>query len=109
MFFDAGVQFNPAIVIAWIVLGLLVGALAQVPLGRGYSLVGDLLLGFVGALVGGLLVALLYDVQGEGGLSSSLVAAFVGAVIFLAGRRAVADRPELHVERPSDVTEGMPD
>ena len=100
---------NPAYVIAWVILGLIVGALAKVPLGRGYSLVGDLILGLVGALVGGFLVALLYNVQDEGGLSSSLVSAFVGAVIFLAGRRAVADRPELHVERPSDVTEGMPD
>ncbi len=41
-------------ILAWIVLGLIAGWLAgQVMKGRGYGLIGDLVLGIVGAIIGG--------------------------------------------------------
>lgn len=78
-------------------------------MGRFYSLVGDLILGLVGALVGGFLVAILYSPLREGGISSSLICAYVGALMFLAARRAVTDRRDRPgAERPSDVIDPMP-
>ena len=100
---------NLWLVIGWAILGLVIGFMARIAMGRSYSLVGDLILGLVGALVGGFLVAALYSVIREGGISSSLIGAFVGAVMFLAGRRAVTDRTDRpEAAHPADVIDPMP-
>ena len=76
--------------IVWFILiGILAGWLAGVFVkGRGFGLLGDLILGVIGALVGGLLFRLLglkaYTQLG------SLVTAFVGAVAFLSTLRFLA-------------------
>ncbi|MAE60000.1 MAG: GlsB/YeaQ/YmgE family stress response membrane protein [Planctomycetaceae bacterium] len=50
--------------------------------GRGFGLVGNLIVGVVGALLGGFLFGLL-DLP-KGGFVGSLITAFVGAVVLLA-------------------------
>ena len=57
--------------------------------GGGYGLVGDIVVGIVGALIGGFLTSLL-GLSGTTGLIGSIVVAFIGAVILIAILRAVA-------------------
>jgi uncharacterized membrane protein YeaQ/YmgE (transglycosylase-associated protein family) len=80
---------EPGGIIAWIVVGLIAGWLAGVVMkGGGYGIVGDLIVGLVGALIGGFLVGLF--IQGSVGLIGSIVVAFIGAVILVAILRAVS-------------------
>ncbi|HOT07077.1 MAG: hypothetical protein A4E45_00438 [Methanosaeta sp. PtaB.Bin039] len=68
--------------IGWLIIGVLAGWLAgKLMRGRGFGLIGNLLVGVVGAAVGGLIFGIL-------GLSShgtvgSLVTATAGAVVLL--------------------------
>ena len=51
---------DPGGIIAWIVVGLIPGFLAgQVMRGGGFGIVGDVIVGLVGAFIGGLLFSLL--------------------------------------------------
>jgi uncharacterized membrane protein YeaQ/YmgE (transglycosylase-associated protein family) len=83
---------NPGGIVAWLVVGLLAGWLAaKVMGGGGYGLLGDVVLGLIGALVGGFLFGLLRggdDVGvGEAGFWASLAVAFLGACALLLGAR----------------------
>ena len=49
--------------------------------GSGYGLIGDLIVGVIGALMGGWLFGM--HGIGAGGLIGSLITAFVGAVILI--------------------------
>jgi uncharacterized membrane protein YeaQ/YmgE (transglycosylase-associated protein family) len=57
--------------------------------GHGYGVVGDLVVGVVGAFLGGWLFAVAFGVVG-GSFIASLLTAFVGAVILLWVIRLVA-------------------
>ncbi len=83
-------------ILAWIVLGLVAGFIASKLVNRsGGSLVVDLVLGIVGAVVGGFL----FNQFGSAGVTGlnlySLLVAVIGAVVVLAiyhaftGRRAL--------------------
>ena len=69
--------------IIWLLIGLAAGYLAgQVMKGkRPYGLLGDLVLGLLGAVVGGWVIGLLGFAAA--GLIASLVTAFVGAVLLI--------------------------
>ena len=68
--------------IYWIVVGLIAGWLAgKVMKGGGYGVVVDIVLGILGAIVGGLVFGLLG--LHAGGLIGSIIVAFVGAVILV--------------------------
>jgi len=69
--------------IAWIVIGLVAGALAsRVVEGRGLGCLGDLVVGVAGALIGGaLLHSLAPDYQYR--FLGSIVVAFIGAALLL--------------------------
>ena len=55
-----GAALNPGGILAWIIVGLIAGFLASVVMrGGGYGIVGDIIVGIVGAFIGGLLVDLL--------------------------------------------------
>ena len=83
---------NPGGPIAWIVIGLLAGWLAGVIMpGRGFGLVGDLIIGLVGAFLGGLIMNLLAPDQ-TFGFWGSLLVALVGACILVAILHAIAWR-----------------
>ena len=84
--------------LAWIVVGLVAGLLAsQVMKGRGSGLIGDLVLGVVGALLGGFLASVLLKIPNAvNGINvTSILVAFVGAVILIALLRAVSGRRRL--------------
>jgi len=76
--------------ILFVLIGLIAGALAgQVVSGHGYGLLGDLIVGVVGAFLGGWLFAVVFGVAG-GSFVVSLLTAFVGAVILLWVLRLIA-------------------
>jgi uncharacterized membrane protein YeaQ/YmgE (transglycosylase-associated protein family) len=67
----------------FVLIGLIAGALAgRVVSGHGYGVVGDIVVGVVGALLGGWIFATFLGVGG-GGFFISLFMAFVGAVALL--------------------------
>lgn len=82
-------------ILAWIVVGLIAGWLAgQVMRGGGYGLVGDIIVGIVGALIGGFLAATLLKIpDAVNGINvTSILVAFIGAVILIALLRMVSGR-----------------
>jgi uncharacterized membrane protein YeaQ/YmgE (transglycosylase-associated protein family) len=80
-------------IIAWILLGLIAGWLAgQFMRGSGYGIIGDIVLGIIGAMVGGFLSGTLLGVDVTGFNLTSVIIAFVGAVIVIAISRLVTGR-----------------
>jgi uncharacterized membrane protein YeaQ/YmgE (transglycosylase-associated protein family) len=80
-------------IIVWILLGLVAGWLAgQVMRGGGYGLIGDIVLGIIGAFVGGFLSSALLGVDVTGFNLPSILIAFVGAVVVIAISRAFSGR-----------------
>jgi uncharacterized membrane protein YeaQ/YmgE (transglycosylase-associated protein family) len=75
--------YIPQSVIAWVIIGLIAGWLAgTVSRGRGFGWIADIILGMVGAILGGWIFSKL-NIHG-GGLLYSIAAATVGAVILVA-------------------------
>ena len=74
-------------IIWWVIVGLIAGFLASVVMrGGGYGVVGDIVVGLVGALIGGFLANLLG--LGASGLIGTIIVAFIGACILIALLRA---------------------
>ena len=72
-------------ILSWIVLGLIAGFLAgQFMKGGGYGLIGDIILGIIGAVVGGFLASTLLGLDVNGFNVISILIAFVGACIVIA-------------------------
>jgi uncharacterized membrane protein YeaQ/YmgE (transglycosylase-associated protein family) len=70
-------------ILIFLLVGLVAGFLAaHVVSGRGYGLLGDLIVGVVGALLGGFLLGAIGIVATS--LLAQIVVAFIGAVILLA-------------------------
>ena len=85
-------------ILAWLVVGLIAGFFAsRVMRGGGYGLIGDIIVGVVGALIGGFLAATLLNMpDAVNGINvTSILVAFVGAVILIALLRAVSGRRQL--------------
>jgi uncharacterized membrane protein YeaQ/YmgE (transglycosylase-associated protein family) len=81
-------------ILAWIIVGLIAGALAKMVVpGEGPGgLIGDIIVGVVGAFIGGW-VFNFFDHSAVTGLNLySIVVAFVGAVILLFILRAISGR-----------------
>lgn len=77
-------------IIGWIILGLLAGWIASLIMkGSGYGILGDMVVGIVGALIGGWLGSALFGLAVTGLNLTSLVLAIVGAIILIAIYRAV--------------------
>ena len=75
--------FIPQSVIAWVVIGLIAGWLAgKVSRGRGFGCLADIILGMVGAILGGW-IFLKLGILG-GGILYSIAAATLGAVVLVA-------------------------
>jgi uncharacterized membrane protein YeaQ/YmgE (transglycosylase-associated protein family) len=82
-------NLEPGGLIAWLVVGLIAGWLAgQFMKGGGYGIIGDIVLGIIGAFIGGFVFSLLLPGSSVG-LIGSIVVAFVGAVILIALARAL--------------------
>jgi uncharacterized membrane protein YeaQ/YmgE (transglycosylase-associated protein family) len=73
---------EPGGLLAWIVVGLIAGwAAGKFVEGTGLGLIGDLVVGLLGALIGGILIG--FFIQGSVGLIGSTIVAFAGAVVLL--------------------------
>ena len=79
--------------LAWILIGLIAGAVAgRLVRGRGYGCIVDIIVGLVGAFIGGLLVSAFVPVTQVYGFVGSLIVAILGAVILLAFLRLLTPR-----------------
>ncbi|MEI6255064.1 MAG: GlsB/YeaQ/YmgE family stress response membrane protein [Planctomycetota bacterium] len=68
----------------FILIGLVAGALAgMIMRGGGFGIVGDIVVGVVGALIGGALFQAL-GISAGGGLLSAIIVATIGAVVLIA-------------------------
>ena len=75
-------QLEPGGLLVWIIVGLVAGFLAShFVKGSGYGLIGDLIVGLLGAVIGGFVLG--FFVHTTVGLLGSIVVAFIGAVILL--------------------------
>jgi uncharacterized membrane protein YeaQ/YmgE (transglycosylase-associated protein family) len=81
-------------IIAWIVLGLVAGWLAgMIMRGSGYGIIGDIVLGILGAIIGGWLTAAILGRDMVNGFNiETLLVAVVGAVILIAISRLFSGR-----------------
>ncbi|MCB0168142.1 MAG: GlsB/YeaQ/YmgE family stress response membrane protein [Anaerolineae bacterium] len=70
-------------IIIFLIVGLIAGWLAGVVMKRSYGLVGNLAIGVVGAIIGGYLFDWLGINLGIDPLASSIIVAFVGAIILI--------------------------
>jgi uncharacterized membrane protein YeaQ/YmgE (transglycosylase-associated protein family) len=78
-------------ILAWIVLGLIAGVLASAVMrGGGFGIIGDIIVGVIGALIGGFIFSLFGSTGVTGFNIWSLFVAFVGACILIAILRAVS-------------------
>jgi len=69
--------------IAWLIIGAVAGWLAGTFVkGGGFGLIGDIIVGIIGAFVGGWLAGALHIGIG-GGWISAIITATIGAVVFL--------------------------
>jgi uncharacterized membrane protein YeaQ/YmgE (transglycosylase-associated protein family) len=67
----------------FLIIGAVAGWLAGLLMkGRGFGLLGDIVVGIVGAVLGGWLFGAL-GISAGGGLAGSLIVAFIGAVVLL--------------------------
>jgi uncharacterized membrane protein YeaQ/YmgE (transglycosylase-associated protein family) len=70
--------------LTWLIVGLVAGVLASLVMGgTGYGLIGDIIIGIVGAFVGGWIFSRLGVSSPWGGLPGTIFVAFVGAVVLL--------------------------
>lgn len=77
--------------IGWILIGLLAGWLAgKLSRGRGYGCITNVILGLIGAVLGGWIFTRLGIWGGTGGFLYSLAAATLGAVLLVAIARLFA-------------------
>jgi uncharacterized membrane protein YeaQ/YmgE (transglycosylase-associated protein family) len=68
--------------VTWLIVGLIAGVLAALLVG-GVGLVGNIIVGIVGAFVGGWIFAQLGVTTPFAGLAGTIFTAFVGAVVLL--------------------------
>ena len=77
-------------IIAWLVLGLLAGWIASMIMGSGgYGVIGDIIVGILGALIGGFITGPLFGIDVTGFNLTSLIVAVIGAIVLIAIYRAV--------------------
>ena len=80
-------------IITWIVLGAIAGFLANMLVGGREGLIGTIVLGIVGAVVGGWLAGTFLKLKDPTGINvESIVVSVIGAIIVLFVYRAVARR-----------------
>lgn len=88
----AQMALQPGGIFMWIIVGLISGWLVGLVMrGGGYGIVMDLIVGLIGAFLGGWLFSLFTG--GVAGFWGSIGVAFVGGCILVALVRMVAPRP----------------
>jgi len=77
-------ELDPGGLIGWLVVGLLAGWIAGiVTRGGGFGCITNVIIGVIGAFIGGLILEAL-NVNGTAGFAESLAIATLGAVLLLA-------------------------
>jgi uncharacterized membrane protein YeaQ/YmgE (transglycosylase-associated protein family) len=79
--------------LTWIIVGLVAGVLASLVVGGGFGIIGDIIIGIVGAFVGGWIFRKLGVDSPFGGLAGTIFVAFIGAVVLLFLLRLIRRRP----------------
>ena len=69
--------------LTWIVIGLISGWLASAVVGGGMGVVGDIVVGVVGAFLGGFIFRALHIGTPFHGLAATIFVAFIGAIVLL--------------------------
>jgi uncharacterized membrane protein YeaQ/YmgE (transglycosylase-associated protein family) len=78
-------------ILSWIVLGAIAGFLANMIVGGREGLIGTIILGIVGAVVGGYIASAVFHKGDVSGINiESIVIAVLGAILVLFVWRAVA-------------------
>ena len=79
-------------ILAWVIVGLVAGWLAGLVMqGGGFGVIGDIIVGIIGALVGGFIASAVFGMPDavNGINATSIIVAFIGAVILVAILRAI--------------------
>jgi len=80
----ASVGLHPGGIVAWVVVGLLAGAIAdRIARGHGYGWLGNTVLGLIGAFVGGAIVSFFVDSDRTAGFIDTTLIALVGALVLI--------------------------
>lgn len=85
-------------ILSWIIVGLIAGWLAGVIMrGSGYGILGDIVLGIIGALIGGFLASAVFGIQSpvSGFNLGTLIVALLGAIFVVAIVRALPGRTRI--------------
>lgn len=69
--------------LTWIIVGLVAGVLASLVMGGGFGIIGDIVVGIVGAFLGGWIFRQLGVGTPFAGLAGTIFTAFVGAVVLI--------------------------
>lgn len=68
--------------IAWIIIGIIAGWLTgKIMKGSGFGVLMDMVVGLVGALIGGFIMEHIFGASASGGLIYSIIVAVIGAVL----------------------------
>jgi uncharacterized membrane protein YeaQ/YmgE (transglycosylase-associated protein family) len=81
--------------LTWLIVGLVAGVLASFVAGGGFGLIGDIIIGIIGAFIGGWIFRSLGVTSPFGGLAGTIFVAFIGAVVLLFLLRLVRGRRRL--------------
>ncbi len=82
-------------ILSWIIVGLIAGWLAgTIMRGRGFGLLGDIVVGILGALIGGFIAQAVFNIpDAVNGINLiSIVIAVIGAVVLIAIVRLLPGR-----------------
>ncbi|MEX2179256.1 MAG: GlsB/YeaQ/YmgE family stress response membrane protein [Gemmatimonadaceae bacterium] len=76
--------------LTWIIVGLVAGLLASFVMGgTGFGIIGDIVIGILGAFVGGWVFRQLGVSSPFGGMGGVIFVAFIGAVVLLFGLKVL--------------------
>jgi uncharacterized membrane protein YeaQ/YmgE (transglycosylase-associated protein family) len=81
--------------ITWLIVGLIAGVLASLLVGSGGGIIVDMVVGVVGAFIGGWLFSAAGWHAPFSGLAGTIAIAFVGSVILLVVLHLIRGRPDL--------------
>jgi len=76
-------------ILIWLVIGLISGWLASMVAGGGFGLIGDVIVGVVGAFIGGFIFRGLHIHVPWSGIPGTILVAFVGALVLLVVLRLI--------------------
>lgn len=80
-------------ILAWIIVGLIAGWLAGIVMrGSGYGILGNIIVGIVGALLGGFVAGALLDEPLSGINLTTILVALLGSIVLIALLRLFSGR-----------------